>query len=108
MVNEILVGFGKNQINIDAANPGLTRAVNGLTSLPALFPGAIQQDYIPQFNFNGGRIANGPNYGTNNAPFFNYNRTFDIVDNFSKLVGTHALKARRLFSTQLERPDCVY
>lgn len=97
VVNEILVGFGKNQINIDAATPGLTRAVNGLTSLPALFPGAIQQDYIPQFNFNGGRIANGPNYGTNNAPFFNYNRTFDIVDNFSKLVGTHALKVGAYF-----------
>ena len=25
VVNEILVGFGKNQINIDAATPGLTR-----------------------------------------------------------------------------------
>ena len=91
-VNEITVGFGKNQINIDADDTGLTRAANGLTNLPALFPGAIQQDYIPQFNFNGGRIANGPNYGTNNAPFFNYNRTFDLVDNFSKIVGKHALK----------------
>jgi hypothetical protein len=68
-----------------------------LTNLPALFPGAIQQDYIPQFNFNGGRIANGPNFGTNNAPFFNYNRTFDIVDNFSKIVGKHSLKAGAYF-----------
>src|SRR5215831_576586 len=92
VVNEILVGFGKNQINIDADGTQLTRSATGLTSLPALFPGAIQQDYIPQFNFNGGRIGNGPNYGTNNAPFFNYNRTFDIVDNFSKIVGKHALK----------------
>jgi hypothetical protein len=65
--------------------------------LPALFPGAIQQDYIPQFNFNGGKIANGPNYGTNNAPFFNYNRTFDLVDNFSKIVGKHALKTGGYF-----------
>jgi len=97
MVNEVMVGFGKNQINIDAANAGLSRGVNGLTNLPALFPGAIQNDYIPQFNFNGGRIANGPNYGTNNAPFFNYNRTFDIVDNFSKLVGNHALKTGGYF-----------
>lgn len=96
-VNEVTVGYGKNQINIDAATDGLTRAKNGLTNLPALFPNAIQQDYIPQFNFNGGRIANGPNYGTNNAPFFNYNRTFDIVDNFSKIVGKHALKTGAYF-----------
>ena len=96
-INEITVGFGKNQINIDAANNGLSRAANGLTSLPALFPGAIQNDYIPQFNFNGGRIANGPNYGTNNAPFFNYNRTADVVDNLSKIVGKHALKTGLYF-----------
>src|SRR6266481_680117 len=96
-VNEVTVGFGKNQINIDAATDALSRAKNGLTSLPALFPAAIQNDYIPQFNFNGGRISNGPNYGTNNAPFFNYNRTADIVDNFSKIVGRHALKTGLYF-----------
>ena len=92
-VNEVTVGFGKNQINIDASDSGLTRAATGLTNLPMIYPSAIQQDYIPQFNFNGGRIANGPNFGTNNAPFFNYNRTFDVVDNFSKIVDKHSLKA---------------
>src|SRR6267142_2072004 len=97
MVNEITVGFGKNQINIDAATDALSRSKNGLSNLPALFPNAIQNDYIPQFNFNGGRIANGPNYGTNNAPFFNYNRTADVVDNFSKIVGKHALKTGLYF-----------
>lgn len=91
-INEIMVGFGKNQINIDATTSGLTRGATGLANLPMLYPGAIQQDYVPQFNFNGGRIANGPNFGTNNAPFFNFNRTFDIVDNFSKVVGRHTLK----------------
>lgn len=96
-INEIRVGFGKNQINIDATTNGLTRTATGLSSLPSLYPGAIQQDYIPQFNFNGGRISNGPNYGTNNAPFFNYNRTFDVVDNFSKIVDRHALKTGLYF-----------
>ena len=91
MVNEITIGFGKNQINIDAASDALTRAKNGLSSLPMLFPNAIENDYIPQFVF-GGRIGSPPTYGTNNAPFFNYNRTADIVDNFSKIVGRHALK----------------
>src|SRR5260370_16846962 len=97
MINEIVVGFGKNQINLDPANNGLTRTASGLSSLPSLYPNAIQQDYIPQFNFNGGRIANGPNYGTNNAPFFNYNRTFDVIDNFSKIVDKHALKTGLYF-----------
>src|SRR4029079_6498065 len=91
-VNEVTVGFGKNQINIDASNNGLTRSATGLSNLPMIYPNAIQDDYIPQFNFNGGRIANGPNFGTNNAPFFNYNRTVDIVDNFSKIVDKHSLK----------------
>ena len=54
-VNEMTVGFGKNQINIDASDSGLTRAATGLTSLPMIYPSAIQQDYIPQFNFNGGQ-----------------------------------------------------
>ena len=90
-VNELTVGFGKNQINIDADGPALTRAANGLSNLPALFPGNIQNDYIPNFTF-GGRVGNPPNYGTQNAPFFNYNRTLDIVDNLSKLVSNHALK----------------
>jgi hypothetical protein len=96
-VNELTVGFGKNQINIDADDDGLSRAKNGLTNLPALFPGAIQNDYIPQFNFNGSKIVNGPNYGTNNAPFFNFNRTADLIDNFSKIVGKHALKTGLYF-----------
>jgi hypothetical protein len=96
-VNELTVGFGKNQINIDAADNGLTRAATGLTNLPMIYPSAIQQDYIPQFNFNGGRIANGPNFGTNNAPFFNFNRTVDIVDNFSKIIEKHSLKTGLYF-----------
>jgi hypothetical protein len=96
-INEVTVGFGKNQINIDPTTNGLTRAANGLSGLPMLFPSAIQRDFMPQFNFNGGRIANGPNFGTNNAPFFNFNRTIDIVDNFSKLLGKHAMKAGLYF-----------
>ena len=96
-VNEITFGFGKNQINIDAATNALTRAATGLTNLPMIYPNAIQQDYIPQFNFNGGRIANGPNFGTNNAPFFNYNRTLDVVDNFSKIIDKHAVKVGGYF-----------
>lgn len=95
-INEFVFGFGKNQIDIFAVNNGLTRSAAGLTNLPALYPNAIQDDYIPRPEF-GGIIANGPTLGTNNAPFFNFNRTIDFVDNFSKVLNKHALKAGLYF-----------
>lgn len=52
------------------------------TGLPLLYPGAVQEDFIPSFSY-GTRIGTNPTFGTNNAPFFNYNRTIDFVDNFS-------------------------
>jgi carboxypeptidase family protein/TonB-dependent receptor-like protein len=91
--NEFIWGYSHNQINIDATNDGLTRAATGLTNLPVLFPDAIQDDYIPRFQFNGTRINNEPNFGTNNAPFFNYNTTIDWIDNFSKVWNQHLFKA---------------
>jgi hypothetical protein len=91
--NEFTWGYSHNQINIDPVNDGLTRDANGLTNLPVLFPGAIQNDFIPRFQFNGTRISNEPFFGTNNAPFFNYNTTIDFIDNFSKVWNQHLFKA---------------
>ncbi len=103
MTNEFTWGYGHNQINIDPVNDGLTRSANGLSGLPVLFPGAIQNDFIPQFQFNGTRINNEPNFGTNNAPFFNYNTTIDFVDNVSKVWKQHVFKAG--FYIQRSRKD---
>jgi hypothetical protein len=103
MTNEFTWGYGHNQINIDPVNDGLTRSANGLSNLPVLFPGAIQNDFIPQFQFNGTRINNEPNFGTNNAPFFNYNTTIDFVDNVSKVWNQHVFKAGVYF--QRSRKD---
>jgi hypothetical protein len=93
MVNEATFGYGYNRINIDPVNDGLTRTARGLTGLPLLYPSAVQNDFMPQFSF-GTRAATttGPNFGTNNAPFFNYNRTIDFVDNFSWVLSNHTLK----------------
>ena len=93
--NEITVGFGYNRINIDATDDSLTRAATGLSALPLLYPSAVQNDYIPRFDF-GTRARGGnqaPTFGTNNAPFFNYNRTTDIIDNFTKAFSKHTVKA---------------
>jgi hypothetical protein len=96
MVNETTFGYGYNRINIDPVNNGLTRSTLGLTGLPLLYPNAVQDDFIPQFSFGtraaNGTGTNGPNFGTNNAPFFNYNRTIDFVDNFSWVLSNHTLK----------------
>lgn len=90
-INEIRGGYGWNQINIDPTSDGLTRAKAGLSNLPMLFPDAIQKDFIPGFSY-GSRAGSNPSFGTRNAPFFNFNRTIDIVDNFSKVLNKHSLK----------------
>ena len=92
MTNEFNWGFTHNSLLIDEVGNVLTRSTSGI-NLPVLYPNAVQKDYIPAMTFNGTRIANSPNLGTNNAPFVNYNTTIDISDNLTKVWGAHTLKA---------------
>jgi hypothetical protein len=91
--NEFTFGRGRNDILIaPAAGPtALSRAATGAT-LPVLYPSAVQDDYIPAFGYAGSRIANSNSYGTGRAPFVNYNETWDFIDNFSKVSGSHLFK----------------
>lgn len=91
--NEFTFGRGRNDILIQpAAGPSpLTRATTG-ANLPVLFADAVQDDYIPAFGYGGSRIANSNSYGTGRAPFVNYNETWDWIDNFSKVSGSHVVK----------------
>jgi hypothetical protein len=91
-VLEVTFGQSHNFIDILPVNPKFNRAGLGLTDIPLLFPSAVQIDSPPQFIFNGGRIANGPNIGSNNAPFYNFNTTRDWSVNLSKIKGAHNLK----------------
>ena len=91
-VLEVTFGQSHNFIDILPNNPKFNRAGLNLTDIPLLFPDAVQIDSPPQFVFNGGRIANGPNIGSNNAPFFNFNTTRDWSVNLSKITGSHNLK----------------
>jgi len=102
-VNEFTWGYGKNVINISPTSNGLTRAANGLQGLPVLYPGAIVDDFIPTFTFDGSRLQNTGGFGTNNAPFFNYNTTIELIDNFSKVLNNHVIKAGFYF--QRSRKD---
>ncbi len=90
-VLEVTFGQSHNFIDILPNNPKFNRAGLGLTGLPVLFPGAVQLDLPPQFVF-GGRVANGPNVGSNNAPFYNFNTTRDWAANYSKIANSHSFK----------------
>ena len=94
MTNEFTVGRGRNDILIaPEAGPGpLTRATTG-AALPVLYADAVQDDYIPTFSYGGTRLANSNSYGTGRAPFVNFNETWDVINNFSKVAGSHVIKA---------------
>lgn len=90
-VLEVTFGQSHNSIDIVPNNPKFNKAGLGLTGIPVLYPGAVQIDSPPRFMY-GGRIANAPNIGSNNAPFYNFNTTRDWAANLSKIWGPHAVK----------------
>src|SRR5207244_3485710 len=100
--NEFNIGLTNNSIDINATTDALSRTKSGAV-LPLLYPNAVQKDYVPNFTYNGTRIANSPAFGTGNAPFVNYNTTIDITDTLSKVKGAHLLKTG--FFMQRSRKD---
>jgi hypothetical protein len=61
------------------------------------YPHANESKAIPNVSFGG--VQSGINSGLGNIPYTNENPVFSFIDNFSKLVGTHALK----FGIYIER-----
>jgi hypothetical protein len=92
MTNEFNIGLTNNRIDIFETGNTLTRTATGV-DLPLLYPGAVQNDYIPQINVNGTHLANSPSFGTADAPFHNFNTTFDISNSVTKVSGKHTIKA---------------
>ena len=91
MTNEVNWGFTKNKIDIFEVGNVLRRKTSGV-NLPLLYPNAVQDDYIPQAQFNGTHLANSPTFVSNDAPFHNYNTSIDITDNLTKIWGSHTIK----------------
>ncbi len=102
LTNEATWGFGKNIIHIDPVNDGLTRAKTGI-NVPMLYPSAITNDFIPRFYYAGTRIGNEQSFGTNNAPFYNFNTTIEWIDNLTKVWNAHVIKMG--FYAQRSRKD---
>jgi carboxypeptidase family protein/TonB-dependent receptor-like protein len=88
---EITWGQSHNSIDILPGNDKFNKTDLGLSGFPTIFPGAVQLDLPPQFVF-GGRIANGPNIGSNNAPFTNFNTVRNVAASLSKVWGSHNVK----------------
>jgi len=93
MTNEFNWGFTKNTINIFATTNGLSQAALGSNPLPVLYPNAVQDNYLPNVQFNGNNLQNQVTFGSSNAPFINYNTTFDFTDGLTKVWGRHTIKA---------------
>jgi len=90
--NEANFGLTHNSIDIVESGTKLTRTTSGIT-LPLLYPGALQSDYIPGFTFSGSHLANGPDFTSlRDAPFHNYNTSIDFSDNLTKISGQHTIK----------------
>ncbi len=103
---ELTYGYSHNAIDIvpNVETPDmLTRATLGLTGFPTIYPGAVQRDFPPRFQFGVGRVANPPMLGTNNAPFTNFNTTQDVVGNLTKLWGQHTAKVGLYYHHSVKR-----
>lgn len=89
---EASYGNSHNQIDITPGSAQLSRTALNLQNIPTLYPDAVQLDLPPRFTY-GGRVANAPNIGTNNAPFYNFNTTHDWTGSLSKIFNAHSVKA---------------
>jgi hypothetical protein len=89
---EFSVGSARNSLNYELQAESLFRSNAGLSAMPYLYPGAVQADYIPWFEFRGGRTGNAGQYQTDRGPFTNENITYDVIANLTKIWGSHASK----------------
>ncbi|HWJ54577.1 MAG TPA: hypothetical protein VNR90_00150, partial [Vicinamibacterales bacterium] len=89
---EVTFGTGHNSIYIHDSAGAFTRSNLGVSALPLLYPDAVQQDLPPFFQL-AGRFGNQANYNSSQSPFTNFNTTYDMLGNVTKVWGRHTSKA---------------
>lgn len=94
---EFTYGFSRNSIDGRPATSNYTFAASGLSALPRIFPGATQEDFLPQVGYGGGPLASTPSFRVGNGPFINSNRTDNIAGSLSKVWGSHVSKFGGVF-----------
>jgi hypothetical protein len=104
---ELSWGRAGNSLNYQLQQQQLFRKNAGVSSLPLLFPDAVQGDYVPWFQFNGGRTSNAGQYQTDRGPFTNENITHDVIANITKVWGAHASKGGFYFQHSF-KPQSIF
>ncbi len=104
---ELSVGTAHNSLDYQMNAQQLYRANSGLSDFPYLYPDAVQADYVPFFQFGGTNIGNQAEYQTNNGPFANYNTTWDVVANLTKIWGAHNAKFGIYFQNS-KKPQTIF
>jgi hypothetical protein len=93
-VNEFMFDIAHHPVTVlPQQADAFTRAKTGI-NLPTLYP--PYADWIPRMAFGGSRIANSPTLDSGGGewtPFNTYASTIEWIDNFSKIRGTHMIKA---------------
>ena len=92
---ELSVGRAHNELEYEIRPRDLRRSGGGPASASRmLYPDAVQRDYIPDFNFRGGRTRQRARQSRPIAvPFVNENTTWDVIANLTKVWESTRLKA---------------
>ena len=105
---EMSWGRAANQLNYEMQQESLFKASNpAFAQLPLFYPDAAQGDYVPFFQFRGGRLGNAGQYQTDRGPFTNKNVTHDVVANLTKVAGSHAFKAGFYYQNSF-KPQSIF
>jgi hypothetical protein len=105
---EMSWGRAANQLNYELQQESLFKASNpAFAQLPLFYPDAAQGDYVPFFQFRGGRLGNAGQYQTDRGPFTNKNVTHDVVANLTKVAGSHAFKAGFYYQNSF-KPQSIF
>ncbi len=89
LTNEFIFGSSRNVLNIDPVDNTFDRSKLGL-SYQMPFPKADTLGLVQNWRYN---VPNAPFTAFNGTPFRNFNHTWDITNNLSKVRNAHTFKA---------------
>jgi hypothetical protein len=89
LTNEFIFGSSKNVLNIDPVDDAFQRSKLNL-SYRMPFPDADGLGLVQNWRFGG--VPNSPFTSFAGTPFRNFNHTWDITDNATKVLGSHTFK----------------
>jgi hypothetical protein len=101
LTNEFIFGPSSNFIELKPADDRALASTNNI-NVPKLFPN-VGTGYVPNFRYGGIANQTFPFTNYNGLPFINQNHTFNFIDNVSKIIGSHSIKAG--FYAQRSRKD---